>query len=86
MTEFVGALPESKQVGRKPDKVLADFAAELRARPGEWARWPKVLTENTLRVLPTQINKGRYVSFPAGEFEAATRDGIVYVRYTGGIA
>jgi hypothetical protein len=68
------------------------IAAELKARPGEWA---KVLVDTNLSQ-SSQIRNGLYKAYqPAGSFEAVARnarnvDGRVrcdiYARYVGGEA
>lgn len=61
-------------------------ADQLKQRPGEWA-----LIGNRHSSVASQIKKGQYRAFPAGEFEAICRNvrdhkADIYVRYVGGAA
>lgn len=68
--------PRAHNTPRGPDKELSAFFDALRARPGEWARWPR----STGRHTAAAINAGRYRMAPRGEFEATCRAGVIYVR------
>ncbi|MGH8967597.1 MAG: hypothetical protein ACRDXB_20040 [Actinomycetes bacterium] len=80
--EFVEKLPGSPRGGRPV--ANAGFAAALRERPGEWAVWPKPITVQTMRVYRRSIPRGILRAFHGGGFEAAVREGRLYVRYVGG--
>lgn len=79
MTNF--ETPPRDPRGRK--SRWTDLAAELRARPGEWARLPGTWSSGQA----SAINQGKLKDFPAGEFEATGRrtEGgyAVWVRFTG---
>ncbi len=62
------------------DPLIVAFAGELRAHPNLWAPWPK--QERDLHLRGASVRKGNTV-FPKGDFEAATRAGVLYVRYVG---
>lgn len=78
--DLMKELPPRGRPGRPLDPVLLQFASELKAHPGEWAAWPKEITDATRRTLVTNIRNGNYAAFPPAEFEAAQRDNVVYVR------
>ena len=63
------------------------LAHELRANPGQWAKYPGNYTRNydSARSIARAITQGRRATFPSGEFEAKvdTRHEI-WVRYIGG--
>ncbi|MGY2036587.1 hypothetical protein ACW9HF_14995 [Nocardia gipuzkoensis] len=77
--EFFHKLPEPP----KPPTLLELFAESLRDRPRVWGKWPKPLKPNSVKSIPSSVNRGMYPVFPRGEFEATRRDGVVYVRYLG---
>ncbi|MCM6776240.1 hypothetical protein NDR87_18900 [Nocardia sp. CDC159] len=79
--EFVDELPA--KTGRGRDWLLDAFAEALKARPGQWARWPKPLMDSTAKTYVSAIGKGRLRPFPVGEFEAVVRFDVLYVRYVG---
>lgn len=82
--ELRDELPFPDRRGHKqPDPLLARFADALRASPGKWGRWPNKLTAASARSGTALVAKGRYRSFPVGEFDARTRDGVLWVRYIG---
>lgn len=60
--------------------VMAEIAAELRSRPGEWKcvkTFPEYETPNA-RQMGTNINTGRYAAFrPRYHYEARTRTEVV---------
>ena len=56
------------------------FADELTANPGRWALYPWPVEAS--RALASRIKRGRIAAFSKG-FDAVTRRGRVYVRYTG---
>jgi hypothetical protein len=60
------------------------FAAELRSRPGCWAVFPaNGGSYVAIRALASRISRGKQAAFGQG-YEAISRNGMVYVRYTGG--
>lgn len=78
--------PPPTNLGRQGSKAHSAFAAELREQPKRWALWPFATCSSTV----SAINKGSYVSFPRGLFEATGRrsdDGFtVWIRYVGEVA
>lgn len=71
--------PEGRRTrGAVPHK---EITAELRAKPGEWARIPELGAAGYVDA----INTGRVRAYqPAGSYEAIQRRGQIYVRYLGG--
>lgn len=63
-------------------KAQAEFAKKLRAYPGRWAIYPMASSKESARAAASRISRGRIAAFAEG-FEAVTRRGVVYVRYTG---
>lgn len=62
------------------------FAKALRARPGQWAEWPRpIRSRGTAAVHKSAIKRGTKKQFPKGEFEArlAATGTMLYVRYIG---
>lgn len=80
--------PEADRRGNTLAPAVADWyriAAQLRARPGDWAAISVADSTNT----PSFIRSGRYAAFrPAGAFDAVGRrvNGTytVYARFVGG--
>ncbi|MET3956820.1 hypothetical protein ABIE52_003686 [Rhodococcus sp. OAS809] len=61
----------------------AKFAEFLRSNPSRWALWPgNVSTSRKSNEVVASIRRGYFVAFREG-FEAVSRDGRVYVRFTG---
>lgn len=83
--EFLDELPVTarKGGGRKTDKVLVEFADLLKSNPGKWAKYPKDLSKKSAGTAASTINNRKAASFRDGKYEAATRDGVVYVKYVG---
>jgi hypothetical protein len=52
------------------------FIDELRDHPGQWFDAPRPLNV-------TELRRGNYRAFRAGDFEARNRDGVTMVRYVG---
>jgi hypothetical protein len=74
-----GELPRiTHHDGRRREYL--DVADTLRARPGKWA---KVTPRGKPQFFVNAVRAGLLVAFPAGEFEAALRDGEAWVRYIG---
>lgn len=67
---------------------VQEFADALRANPGRWAAypWSGELTPKSRRSRACDINAGRVTAPRAMRcgFEAAVRDGVLYIRYVGG--
>lgn len=86
-TEFVDELPPATQkLGgrsvRPPDRIYITFAADLKANPGMWAKWPKQLS--TYGSLANSINnqrRGCPESLRQRGFEAKVRAKTLYVRF-----
>lgn len=82
MTDIKWENPPTSRVGKGKHN---DFAAALRARPGEWA----LLSDDTASQTVTAVNTGRTTSFaPRGSFEAQGQSvgpnrSRVWVRYVG---
>lgn len=60
--------------------LLEQFPEDLRANAGRWAKWPTRINELSAKQYANTINGNRHPRFP-DEFEAAVRDGTLYVRY-----
>jgi hypothetical protein len=94
--EFVDALPEpawhrNKKQGKDSQSRNIEFAAALRANPRQWAIWPNSRRANSssIRTLASAINRKLHPAPSAlrtGEFEAASRSNVLYVRYTGAVS
>lgn len=78
--EFVDDLPYTS--GCKPDPLIVEFAAALRANPGRWAKYPKDMTAKSMRSLASSITNSNKSCPPALRegFEGACRSGVLYVR------
>lgn len=95
--EFVESLPDLPK-GAKNNPLVARFAVALKARPGQWAKYPiSPLTANNASGIAARINKTASdapVPFRGGGFEARAirEDGdrenqrTLYVRYVGGVS
>lgn len=82
MADFVDELPPA--TGKANNRDLKEFAAELRANPGRWAKYPRPLaTLSSASMTGSLIRNGRMASFSDGPFEAEARLGRLYVRYPG---
>jgi hypothetical protein len=83
--EFVEALPAETR-GHQLDPVIFEFAEALRARPGEWAKYPIATSpswRNTLVWSIRNTNSRTPTAFRSGGFDARQRGGVLYVRYVG---
>lgn len=76
--EFIDGPPPT----RKQPPVLHEFARALRARPMQWAIWPKKVTVSTASTYASSIRLGFHNNFGRG-FEAVARQDVLYVRYVG---
>lgn len=85
MTEFVLVdLPDTPDTGGgNTNRVYSEFAKFLRAHPGEWGIWPNPVVGRTRAGnVAAMVRRGHYPAFRDG-FEARSRGGVVYVRFTG---
>lgn len=87
--EFVDELPGEGRGGARngsgpKSPLLQEFAAALREQPGRWAKWPTSISPKTARSIRSSLASGAFGSLPATEFEAASRKGVAYARWTGG--
>lgn len=86
--DFVDDLPEAGKPGRKADPLVEDFAAALMANANRWAKYPKKhASAGGRNTIASRIRTGHALAphpFRQGGFEAACRDGELYVRYVGG--
>lgn len=81
MTEIKFQNPPRRKRGRTD---WVSVAEQLRQRPGEWALVARMSPATVVR-----IKRGGYKAFPAGEFEATSRNvrdkkADIYLRYVGG--
>ena len=72
-------------VPRRKGKYEAFFNA-LRDNPGRWAEFPAQGTSGTRGGTAHHIKKGTYSGIERGEFDALSRNGVLYVRFVGGDA
>ncbi len=80
--EFVAA-PPAPDRGR--NALYARFNEAVKARPGEWAKWPKELaSRETAQRTAANLLRGNSPRWPRGEYEAVSSGTNVYVRYIGG--
>lgn len=76
-----GELPVT--TGRDPN-AWQNEAAELKARPGQWARVATKQTTSSAGTLASRIKEGQIRAFiPAGHFQAVIRGMDVWARYVG---
>ena len=87
MFEFV-ELPDNAYRPARDNTLIMEFSNALRARPGDWARYPlSASSASSFRSLAYRINQGGTASpkylrdDDDGCFQAATRDGMLYVRF-----
>ena len=78
--EFVD-IPARNPSRGNANPLYAEFAAALRARPGEWAVWP-IRSTNQAHVRGNVL-QGRYPALPRGQFEAHVHEGRCLVRFIG---
>lgn len=80
--------PPAIRYGNRPAPTSVDWyrvAAQLRAKPGEWAAVAEAVATNA----PAMIRSANYAAFrPAGAFDSVgrrTADGVytIYARYLG---
>lgn len=78
--EFVDELP-AKEVRHRPEGLLEEFAAALKAQPGRWAKWPIELAN--VNGQTSDIKNGYLKPFRGASFDARSRNGTLYVRCLG---
>ncbi|TDH48712.1 hypothetical protein E2F47_22715 [Mycobacterium eburneum] len=79
--EFIEGEPPPPDHGR--NAMYRAFADALRARPGDWAKWPREPKDaNNARTLASNLNAGRLTTFATG-FEGRASGATVYARYVG---
>lgn len=74
--EFVDELPGSDR-----NAELRAFAAALRSNPGRWAKYPGESSSRSAYNRAYQVRKGSLAAFRDGTFEAAVREGVLYVQH-----
>lgn len=78
--EFVEDLPAGN---RRRDPVINEFAAALKERPGQWAKWPISIGFNTANGTAHRIRHGQHAGFKDGLYDACHTEGVLYVRFVG---
>ena len=68
---------------RRGHSPFDEIAAELRTNPKRWALVRHYDNPDSAAGYASMINRAGTAAFPAGEFEAVSRGGDLYVRYTG---
>lgn len=79
MAEFIEELPDPRQRDHRVATDLLAFADELRAKPGQWARWPRPY--KSAYSTSNNIRRGNYKALPPEKFGSSVRGGVLYVRY-----
>ena len=75
--------PAVNRGGGNMREQYAEFADFLRSHPNEWGVWPgNVSTSRKSNEVTASIRRGYFVAFREG-FEAVSRSGTAYVRFTG---
>lgn len=75
--------PPAQRHGR--NGIYDAFRQALKARPGEWAIYPKEFaTTSSATATVANLKRGNSSKYPRGEYEARSSQKVVYVRYTGG--
>lgn len=59
------------------------IAAEARNHPGRWIPIRLNTRQKALSTIVGHIKRGKYVAFRDGDYQAAQREGVLYVRYDG---
>lgn len=84
--EFLDQLP-ARWRGRNDDAIAA-FADALKSQPGKWAVHPlnSEWSKGYKRSAASNITRGSHLAHSVLRigYQAALRDGVVYVRYVGG--
>ncbi|MGW6255473.1 hypothetical protein [Streptomyces sp. NPDC055085] len=80
---FVSSPPVRPQRGRRAPHHV-EIAEALKARPGEWAEFPKSAPVKVGPFLAQQIRTGVSRAYgPKGSFDAYYAEGKVWLRYVG---
>ena len=84
MTDYqlLDTLPGQRYRNQKDGKYK-DFADAVRANPGKWGLLPYDGVAKAHSVAGS-IRRGVYRDFPRGEFQIASRNNEIYVRFVGG--
>ena len=81
--EFMDELPpRAGNWDRLTRERVREFAEKLRQNPGRWAVYPFTPSSGASRAIASRISRGKVKTF-AGNFQAVSRRGVVYVRYEG---
>lgn len=80
LLELVDAIPEDGRgrIGGKWIEILMPLTKHAR----KWAKITPELLDVGVQYLVTAINRGT-IRLPPGQWEAARREGVAYVRYLG---
>lgn len=79
MLEFCEPPPLKRGGGRhRNNQFFLDMAEELRAQPGQWAKWP--IKCASPYAVSSHIKQDRYASLPGRDFEAIVRESQLYIR------
>lgn len=81
--EFVDTLPGTVYYRTSKGGRYREFVTALSANPGKWGVLPYTGKADAASVAGN-IRSGHYVDFREGQFQVASRNGKVYVRYIGG--
>jgi len=83
----VPELPESGRGTNKPAAHWVKVAEAAKAHAGQWLPVQVGhLSVNRHREVPNSIKTGRLAAFAGGGFDAAFRDGTLYVKYEAPVA
>lgn len=63
-------------------REVQEFAEALQRNPGRWAPYPWPQSSDASRSMASRISRGKIAAF-AENFQAISRNGVVYVRYEG---
>ena len=81
--EFITELPPPTPTERQQGKYVSFFKA-ARENAGQWGKFPNQGKNGSGRSgVASQIRAGSYAGCKQGEFQTATRQGVLYVRYVG---
>jgi hypothetical protein len=69
--------------GRQVNPKLASIVTELQSNPDKWAKVAIYKSGSSASALAGRITKGQSPWAPEGTFEAMSRAGVVYAKYTG---
>lgn len=71
--------------GRSPNPRLIQASDTLRDHPGKWARVAAYAKASSASALVGRILTGKAPFEPKGDFEAVSREGVVYARFVGAV-